>query len=483
MIDEDRQSVRSSRDRRAAFVVAFGLASPAGAALGVLGIFDFAPPLAALAAWFGVFVICLFLAHRHAQRVGEIVDSVKRLGDGDLGGPDLSFGVGLGALATALSRLRRQQAALVAEQERRAAAEDALLDALPDPLLIIGPERTVLRANAAARREFGRELMGRNLAAVMRHPALLDAADRVLDGEDGRVIEVATPSPILRQYSVTVEPSPAEATPGALVSLRDVTALKRNERMRTDFIANASHELRTPLSSLIGFIETLQGPARDDADARARFLPIMHEQAARMARLVDGLMSLSRIEMTEHVPPNTAVNVVDTARSVSAAFELRARARGMRIATALPTAGLAVTGDRDELAQVVQNLIDNAIKYGRADSVIDVTVEHRADGDARLLRSDRAGVAAITVRNVGVGVPAEHIPRLTERFYRVDEARSRELGGVGLGLAIVKHIVNRHRGLIEVDSVDGEGAAFRILLPCRTEVLEDVVGKPLASVA
>jgi two-component system phosphate regulon sensor histidine kinase PhoR len=233
--------------------------------------------------------------------------------------------------------------------------------------------------------------------------------------------------------------------------------------MRADFIANASHELRTPLTTLTGFIETLRGPARDDAEARERFLAIMHQQAARMTRLVEDLLSLSRIELNEHVMPQGLVALDSLLRHLADALELRAAERGMRIRLDLPPALPEVLGDRDELAQVFQNLVDNGIKYGRAGSDITVTA---ATGVRPSYSSDAGGnpFVSVAVRDCGEGIAREHLPRLTERFYRVDTARSREMGGTGLGLAIVKHILNHHRGFLEIESTLGAGSAFTVFL-------------------
>ncbi|MEM6492671.1 MAG: ATP-binding protein, partial [Pseudomonadota bacterium] len=341
--------------------------------------------------------------------------------------------------------MRRRLAADVSTQRERAAEEEAIIDALPDPLLLLDGERRIQRANAAARSEFGDDVEGRTLSAVLRQPGLLDAAERAATHDESRIIEVATPGPIPRHFSVKVQPSPGGADAAVIVSLSDVTALKQNDRMRSDFVANASHELRTPLSSLIGFIETLQGPARGDADARERFLAIMRDQAGRMARLVDGLMNLSKIETTEHVAPSAEVDLVETARAVAATLEFRARERGMAITLDLAGEPVAILGDADDIADLIRNLIENAIKYGRDGGLVRVSVQRLSDGDPRLPRSAQFGAACIAVTDDGAGIAPEHIPRLTERFYRVDEARSRELGGVGLGLSIVKHIVNRHR--------------------------------------
>ncbi len=227
--------------------------------------------------------------------------------------------------------------------------------------------------------------------------------------------------------------------------------------MRADFVANASHELRTPLSSLMGFIETLRGPARDDAAARERFLGIMQQQAERMSRLVNDLLSLSRIELDEHVPPTGRVAVGPLLQSVADALELKAQRKGQRLELDLAPDLPPVVGDLDQLYQVFQNLVSNAINYGRQGGVVGLSARSAGDG--------RRTSLVVTVRDQGEGIAREHLPRLTERFYRVDPARSRAVGGTGLGLAIVKHIVSRHRGRLEIDSEVGRGSVFTVFLP------------------
>jgi two-component system phosphate regulon sensor histidine kinase PhoR len=241
----------------------------------------------------------------------------------------------------------------------------------------------------------------------------------------------------------------------ALVTLHDLTAVKRAEQMRVDFVANASHELRTPLSALLGFIETIQGPAADDPEAQTRFLAIMHEQAKRMGRLVEDLLSLSRIELNEHQAPTGQVGIAAVLRGVANSLELKAAERRMSLDLDIAADLPPVIGDADELTQVFQNLIENALKYGRAETPVRIGVT----ASARL----RPGIA-VAIRDHGEGIARIHLPRLTERFYRIDTARSRQMGGTGLGLAIVKHIVNRHRGLLEIDSEIGEGSVFTIHL-------------------
>jgi two-component system, OmpR family, phosphate regulon sensor histidine kinase PhoR len=304
-----------------------------------------------------------------------------------------------------------------------------------------------------------------DLAVILRNPAVLAAADAVLRGEAARVVDFTLTVPIERQLQARFaridRPSLDDVV--AVLTLHDITQLKRAEQMRADFIANASHELRTPLTTLTGFIETLRGPAREDAEARERFLAIMHQQAARMIRLVEDLLSLSRIELNEHVMPQGAVALGPLLRHLADALELRAGERGMCIRLNLPPDLPEVVGDRDELAQVFQNLVDNGIKYGSTGSEITVAAEtgirpsHSADAGGSLFVS-------VAVRDCGEGIARDHLPRLTERFYRVDTARSREMGGTGLGLAIVKHILNRHRGFLEIESTPGTGSVFTVFL-------------------
>ncbi len=239
-----------------------------------------------------------------------------------------------------------------------------------------------------------------------------------------------------------------------LITFRDLTEQDRLAQMRADFIANASHELRTPLASLRAFVETLQGPARDDVNARTRFLTLMASQAERMTRLIDDLLSLSRVEMRVHLPPRGIVELNETAAYVCQSIEPVAEAAKVKLSLVRDAAAARIRGDREEIVQVLQNLIQNAIKYGREDGTIEVRVGRdapRGAGDARVW---------VSVTDNGPGIAPEHLPRLTERFYRVNVASSREKGGTGLGLAIVKHILNRHRGELRIASRLGAGSTF-----------------------
>jgi two-component system phosphate regulon sensor histidine kinase PhoR len=361
------------------------------------------------------------------------------------------------ALARETERLARVTAERAAEAGRLRRADEAILERLPDPLIIVGADRAVRRTNEAARVAFGGDI-----ASVLRHPILRTAIDRALAQYTTQEADLVLPVPILRELHATVIVlDPPLGDGGAAVAvLSDRSRERAVERMRADFVANASHELRTPLASLIGFIDTLRGPAADDPPAQARFLEIMAEQAARMNRLIDDLLSLSRIELTEHQAPADRVDVGEVIERIAAGFEPTLAAKRIALNVAVQPDLPPVAGDADQLAQVVQNLLDNAVKYGKDGGQIRLSAGPMTpDGHA-----PRPGVV-VSITDDGPGIAREHIPRLTERFYRVDTGRSRAVGGTGLGLAIVKHIVNRHRGQLFIESRVNEGSTFSVWLP------------------
>ena len=333
-----------------------------------------------------------------------------------------------------------------------------LIGALPDPVLVIDHATRIFVSNEPAREVFTGIGDGAALAFAVRSPNVLDAVALVLAGGGRQQASWHERAPVERLFEVFVSPLTLDGKPAAVVELRDMTEARRVERMRVNFIANVSHELRTPLASLMGFIETLQGPAREDAAARDRFLDIMGDQGRRMARLVDDLLSLSRIELNEHVAPRTPVDLVSIVHHIVDTLGPVARDSGVEVNVRAPARAI-VSGDADELTRLVENLVEHAIKYGGAGD------EPRVD--VAIVQSD-AGTE-LTVRDNGPGIAPEHLPRLTERFYRVDTPASRARGGTGLGLAIVKHILARHRGRLEIESRPGEGATFRAALPPASE--------------
>ncbi len=303
---------------------------------------------------------------------------------------------------------------------------------------------------------------------MLRHPGLRSAIERALtEPEAGaQIADLVLPAPVRRELQATIlRLEPPLADGGALVAvLSERTRERLVERMRADFVANASHELRTPLASLIGFIDTLRGPAADDPPAQIRFLAIMAEQAARMSRLIDDLLSLSRIELSEHQPPADIVDLAALASRLLAAFELRIAERRAVLHRVSQPDLPPIVGDADQLTQVLQNLLDNALKYGREGGQLGFRLIQAEASDRRW--PARPGLL-ISVQDDGIGIPKQDLPRLTERFYRVDKGRSRTVGGTGLGLAIVKHIVNRHRGQVLIESELGVGSTFTVWLPLK----------------
>ncbi len=335
------------------------------------------------------------------------------------------------------------------------------LVAIPQPVLAIGPDDRVVAVNAPARALFPALGVGVPLANYLRSPDVLDAVAAARSRGTRTEASWQERVPVERVFAVSVTPlDPLDRGAPVIVYLHEVSEARRFERMRVDFITNASHELRTPLASLLGFIETLQGPARDDERARGRFLTIMREQAQRMARLVDDLLSLSRVEQHLHLRPQAPVDLTQVLHHIADTLAPLARETGVDLRVA-STGQVIVSGDRDELMRVAENLLENAIKYG-ASAASDRRVLVVAD---RAVAGKGRSEAVARVTDHGPGIAAAHLPRLTERFYRVDASASRAKGGTGLGLALVKHIVARHRGRLAIASVPGEATTFSVFLP------------------
>ncbi|MEO0635389.1 MAG: ATP-binding protein, partial [Pseudomonadota bacterium] len=383
------------------------------------------------------------------------------------GALELKFSLGLLAIvaaATAVSprrtrveRKARVAAARVGTPNPTRAAR-ILSDAFANPIFLISPQGILLHANPGALRVFGTARSGVPFLFKFRNPevsAMVVAALEEKRSASGIYIER---QPTERWFSVSINPVGPGAVTGParpdyfVVSFEDRTENRRSDTMRTDFIANASHELRTPLASLSGFIETLRGPARDDAIARDRFLDVMQEQSERMSRLVDDLLSLSRIEMRVHRQPHETVDLKDVVGHVADALQPLADEAGVELRLMTPDQPVMIYGDRDELVQVYDNLVDNAIKYGRDGKLVEITL--------KATDRDPLYPISVSVRDFGLGIPSEHLPRLTERFYRVDVDTSRSQKGTGLGLAIVKHILTRHKARLKITSEVGKGATF-----------------------
>jgi two-component system, OmpR family, phosphate regulon sensor histidine kinase PhoR len=341
---------------------------------------------------------------------------------------------------------------------------DAIIAGLSDPAFALAPDSLVVAFNASAQQIMPGISRGEPISFALRVPDVLEAIRAVGTSRQVHRVEFFERVPTDRWWEATIAPlllpgeTPNHARNLVLLTLRDLTPLRLVEEMRSDFVANASHELRTPLASLSGFIETLQGPARNDAPARDRFLAIMKEQATRMARLIDDLLSLSRIEQKAHIHPDNSVDLGALVRQVADGLAPLAHEREVEVKIANQATSLLVPGDRDELIRVFENLIENALKYGAPGRRVDIMLAREpANGGAK--------EAVVSVRDYGPGIAPEHLPRLTERFYRVDISESRAQGGTGLGLALVKHILNRHRGRLVIESTPGAGATFAVRLP------------------
>jgi len=411
------------------------------------------------------FAVRLWTSLWHIVIVAVIMASLVALGD-------LSLGLALTAFVSFVASaalLPRQDVDQVLGSElghseslvRVTSAMHVMAEALPDPVILLDGAGQVLSCNGPARGLFAPLREGSHISSVIRTPEFLDAVSAA--PKRGRAVTVtyAERVPVGRRMAVTVAPLTRgnERDASILVLLRDLTEVERINQMRADFIANASHELRTPLASLRGFIETLQGTAKEDPGARERFLPIMAEQASRMTRLIDALLSLSRVEMNAHVPPSDLVDLNDVLGHARDTLEPLTRETGTRLEVGRFSKPAVVRGDRDELLQVLQNLVQNALKYGKPGGRVRIEARHIPS-----LGRQTTGRYAISVVDDGPGIAPEHLPRLTERFYRVDVASSREKGGIGLGLAIVKHIMNRHRGEVAIASKPGKGSTFTVML-------------------
>ncbi|MFO1037017.1 MAG: ATP-binding protein [Geminicoccaceae bacterium] len=439
---------------------------PVALGLGGLLVLGLVPLPFALVGFLVSLPLSAWLAYRRQREVDSIAAWLERLPEDQsgIGGETADSPIADRVRRPVLEILRqaRQESRRIAAQQRMLAS---VIEAVPDPILLIDGRMNVVQANAAARRAFSAPAGRPPLVRVVRDPGLLAAVSGTLASGSASSVAFSTAVDLNKQFSCRIEPVDLGDEQGVLVALREQTEQVMIERIRSDFVANASHEIRNPLAAIQGFIETLQGPARHDPGARDQFLGIMAEEAARMARLVDDLLSLSRIELAANRPPTQQVSLRAVLDQVLERMRRVAEKQQVEIADDAPAILPEVVGDPDQLHQLFVNLLDNAIKYGGARTTVRL--------DVKLLEAApaEAGAAAgrpsvqVAVSDRGPGIPAEHLPRLTERFYRVDKGRSRRMGGTGLGLAIVKHIVRRHQGHLDIASEIGKGSTFAVTLP------------------
>jgi two-component system, OmpR family, phosphate regulon sensor histidine kinase PhoR len=383
--------------------------------------------------------------------------------------PPLRAGAVFACIAAAALVPWRLHHAVISRDDIRGAnpveapAVSAVVAGIPDPAVLLDRAGRVIHLNTAAA-QLAPALRKNELAQfALRSPEIITALREAIATTEPRRATYLDHVPVDRWMELIITPVPVPTAFGGtdkcmLMTFHDQTPLRRVEELRADFVANASHELRTPLAALSGFIDTLQGPARDDARARDRFLTIMHAQATRMARLIDDLLSLSRVELSAHVRPDTLVDLVPIIRQVADGLEPLARERQVVVDINLPDTPVMIAGDREELLRLFENLVENAQKYGASGGKVIVGLSSAATADG-------APEIRVMVRDFGPGIAPEHLPRLTERFYRVDVGDSRSQGGTGLGLSLVKHILNRHRGRLLIESLPRNGATFTACFP------------------
>ena len=444
---------------------------PGSLGVGLLALFDRIGVDGILVAALVGTAVAYLLARARLRETAALADRARSLARGEEAAalPD-AVGPGTVELSrsmTELGREVRRRAAQVAAQQRML---DTLIEALPDPILVVDHELTVLHANAAAKRSFDGPAPPVPLARILRDPGLLAAVSSALAGTAASSVSFSPTHDRTKQFTSRIEPvALGSGGRGALIALREQTEQVMIERMRSDFVANASHEIRTPLASIQGFIETLRGPARHDPAARESFLEIMGEEASRMSRLVDDLLSLSRIELAAHQPPRERCDVAEAVQYAVDRMQSVAELGHVRLVVEMPDSLPVVVGDADQLHQLFVNLIDNAIKYGGEDTTVTIAAHQGAAAPGESGASPRRACVRGAAIQPEAGQAAEHIPRLTERFYRVDGGRGRRQRGTGLGLAIVKHILRRHQGHLAIDSRPGAGSTFAVLLPVATE--------------
>ncbi|MEI7669534.1 MAG: ATP-binding protein [Pseudomonadota bacterium] len=414
-----------------------------------------------------VFLLTGIIIRQFLTNICDLTNYVNELAlDRQVEEPKLSYLRSVIELPQALINLRnswekkkKHTANLITEYE-------TLVDSLPDILIMCDSDMKIARTNKAARNIFGQNLASKPLSTIIANDSFINAVASVLEELSGRNIEfninINTPT----DFRAIIELFPAASADNisVIITLNDITQIKRIANMQTDFVANASHEIRTPLASIIGFIETLRGPAKDDIAVHDEFLSIMADQAVRMRNLIGDLLSLSKIEMSKNFVPQGSVDIIKIIRSVKESFDWALKEKNMTLRFELQENFPPARGEESELMQVIYNLVGNAIKYGSAGTevVVVARVTSILPNDSNFVKVNRA--ICISVIDNGEGIPREHIPRLTERFYRVDSARTRTIGGTGLGLAIVKHIIQHHRGVLSIESIVGEGSTFSFYL-------------------
>ncbi len=416
-----------------------------------------------------IFIISIVFITPYIRNLSALTNYVEQLAfDKQAEAPDLTFLNNVEELSEAVERLHWIWENRKNQLESMIAESKVLVDSLPDVLLMLDDNGNIMRTNKAGKNLFGDDHI-QKLSFVLEDPEIEKIIDGVKEDGVGRTIEYSLKQYINRDFIISVEKVPLYSTTGIamVVDMHDISELKRTEKMFADFVANASHEIRTPLTSLVGFIETLQGGAKEDPEALNNFLQIMSDQANRMTKLVKDLLSLSELERSLNNPPSEKVNLKEVLNNVKSQAKWMAKEKNISINFDFKAEPPIIIGDSSQLAQVFENLIGNSIKYGYDNSEVKVEVDVKNTDERirKMLQDNFKKIITISVSDHSEGISPEHLPRLTERFYRVDKARSRKIGGTGLGLAIVKHILTRHHGGMDVESTLGKGSKFTVLLP------------------
>ena len=354
-----------------------------------------------------------------------------------------------------------------------------ILNKLEDAIIVLDSDQKIVFQNSHSIDLFENNYTGQNITNLIRSPIILETLENVYKNKKTKIIEynseygqnLSPRSTNFYNVEISYEKNHLQLTNAKdnyVILMKNITPLKNIEKVRSSFIANVSHELKTPLATVMGFLETIRGPAKDDKKSMSKFLGIMDKETIRMKRLIDDLLVVSKIESDEHIHPTKKVNLIKTLNNVIESLKEYALKKNIQIRTNYQLSeNLSVLGNEDELVQVFTNIIDNSIKYGKINSSIDIKAEEVKEQtdqseDKKLFPQL---ILKISVKDESDGIHAKHLSRLTERFYRVDAARSKEIGGTGLGLTIVKHILNKHRGHLDIKSEINQGSTFTVELP------------------
>lgn len=419
---------------------------------------------------FAVIIGSIFFVRPYMDDLFALTQYVEDLAlDNNVEMPELSFLGNVEELSSAVNNLHNSWDEKKIRLEAALAESSILFDTIPDILMMLGQDMRILRSNKAAENLFGKNIEGATFEDVVLEPVVREMVTTVLHNRHPETIEIQLKSHnIRRDFQINIENFPLFSIGGIaiVIIMHDISEAKRTRQMIKDFVANASHEIRTPLTSITGFIENLR-EMQEDTETRKQFLDIMYEQAERMGTLVNDLLSLSKIDMSENTMPTEHVEISELIASTIHRLDHLAEKKGMKLVYNQNKRLPEILGDENELLQVFTNLISNAIKYGytNTDIIIATKLLKASDVTEIHIPSSANDIIAVSVEDKGEGIPSIHLPRITERFYRVDKVRAKNIGGTGLGLSIVKHIMNRHRGELRIESTEGEGSTFTVYFP------------------